>query len=295
MLTALALYMIINKCALYYKNIIYLTPSVKELIYNVPMAIIRSYKEVTTLYIRDFCGVSYSILLRVVYIISLVITFGCYEHTVIKRNKNIFWGNILFFILPLALNFINFAMITRENDTLMIYSYVFLLIMPLMFIEEYRDFSFKMQKLMQGIVLVFAFAAVWQYQIQSNRAYLAMDLAKQQALSYYTTLITQIKSIDGYDDSYPIAIIGKESNDITAPNIDLYTGNIRGTMTLQRYINMYSRYDFMKYYCGFSPEWYSETDKLKSIYEIEEMPCYPKEGSICLLDGIIVVKINEEK
>lgn len=47
--------------------------------------------------------------------------------------------------------------------------------------------------------------------------------------------------------------------------------------------------------CGYSPVYIEneEKEKLKENLEIQEMLCYPKAGSIKVIDGIVVVKLSE--
>ena len=76
-------------------------------------------------------------------------------------------------------------------------------------------------------------------------------------------------------------------------NGEVYRGDVRGVMHLKRYINMYSRDSFMAYYCGFSPVKYSGSlEELEKQKEIKNMPYYPDDGAIAIVNDVLIVKIG---
>ena len=57
-------------------------------------------------------------------------------------------------------------------------------------------------------------------------------------------------------------------------------------------VEAYSREYFIKYYCGFNAQYVSADEVSKD--KINEMPIYPKDGSIQMIDDVVVVKLAEE-
>ena len=43
-------------------------------------------------------------------------------------------------------------------------------------------------------------------------------------------------------------------------------------------------------WCGFSPQ-YDDSGRFASMQEVQEMPCYPDDGSIRIIDNTVVVKM----
>lgn len=303
----MVLYLLVNRIVFFVTGIRYQASSLAELLHNFPKALVRSYREFFSLFLRDFVGVSYCKAVRMVFVLAVVAFAGGYEVLLVRKMKktgNPFWfvlGNIAFVLLPVACNAINFAMINREMDTLMVYSYVLVPILPFFIIRNFKQdgtgrWESRLVELGKAGICLLMLLLFWQYALQSNRAYLGMDLAKQAAASYFTTMITEIKMTEGYHDEMPVAFVGEESKDRTVfNNGEAYRGDVRGTMNLKRYINMYSREWFMGYYCGFLPAPYEgDKEELMNRPEVVKMPCYPDEGSVAIVDGVLIVKIGDE-
>lgn len=199
---------------------------------------------------------------------------------------------VLILVYILAINSI-YIMCTEGIYSLMYYSYVFTMIFPLALLDR------SLVKLKNGrdncilewiasIVLICGIGSYCQY---ANAEYLSMKLSFEQAKSYFTTMITQIKSVDGYTDQCKIAFAGSVIQDET-----LYENNIMGRLAMtgrdETIVEAYSREYFIKYYCGFNAQ-YVSADKV-SKDKINEMPIYPKDGSIQMIDDVVVVKLAEE-
>ena len=110
---------------------------------------------------------------------------------------------------------------------------------------------------------------------------------QEQAKSYFTSLINRIQTTDGYFSDMAIMYINDDKKRIgfsRAPEnfdrirIPPYSGD--------SIINGYSWKTFMATWCGFRPE---ETE-IGGDDEIEEMPHYPDDGSIKVINNVAVVK-----
>ena len=120
-----------------------------------------------------------------------------------------------------------------------------------------------------------------------------MFYMNQQTTNYLNGLVTQIKSVEGYQDSYQIAFIGNTIQDLNFGNpwesAPKYAGNLNSL------INEYSRDYYIINYLGF---WYEPADqwKIQELKEqdmVKQMPSYPNSGSIKVLDNTIVVKLSD--
>ena len=108
-------------------------------------------------------------------------------------------------------------------------------------------------------------------------------------------MITQIKSLEGYNDELPLALVGNEINDATNNMGSLVGGTFGLGGKADSNISVYSRNQIITKYLGFAPRFcdYQELKALMENEEVEEMPSYPDDGSIKIVDGVIVVKIME--
>lgn len=274
-----------------------------DMIKQVPASLLKCYMLILEMITQSSrTGVTFNKLTSIVFLFCIAIGIVMYLKKIFCRRRNWVMAIGLFLLLPIACNLLVFQMGDREMDTLMTFQYVLWLIFPLAFLgdssssdsrESTKEHAtYNLIKISYLLVLLIA---IWQFTCQSNRTYLGMDLAKTQAISYYTTLISGIKNADGYEDGMKVAIVGVEPEEKSMMNYFPYDAEIRGSMTLKRFVNMYSREEFIRYYCGFSPEWLSEEEVCDLVDEkmIEQMVTYPNDGSIMIIDDIVIVKINQ--
>lgn len=274
----------------------YLVPR-QSIIANIPHTIKIVLAQFLSMFTSDFCGITYFKFVRIaLLILSLlsVFIFGVYS----KKKGGIFY----FCLLPFALGIINFfSSDLRDIDTLMAMAYSLFFILPILVVNNIHIDKTK-SILIGGITVTLLTGIICKNILIANYTYVGMDLVKQEAESYFTTMITQIKSLDGYNSNLPICFKGKgeggvicKDDSATINNRYLSPANIRGTMSLERYIGMYSRNSFLEYYLGFSPELVSfeELTAKQSEYS-NSMPEYPADGSIQIVDGTIIVNLLNE-
>lgn len=120
-----------------------------------------------------------------------------------------------------------------------------------------------------------------------NAMYMDLEISQQRTISWFNTLITRIKSAEGYRDELPIAYIGRmEKSDLTLGDVSRiqYIWPYENATDL---INDAAQIQFMDKWCGF---WQQMTEF--DHPDIETMPCYPDDGSIRIIDDVIVVKFQ---
>lgn len=239
--------------------------------------------------------ISYNLLTKGMYLVLLLCTMLCVALLLVHLLRNRNYGKAVITVLLLiafetAINGI-FIMCAEGTYSLMYYSFVFLMIFPVCLLD--RCFELSENKLLMHTEIITAIAlllGVGSYCHYANAQYLSMELCYEQASSYFNTMITQIKSADGYYDGIPVAFIGNEIQDTA-----MYQNEIMDRFYMsgrdRTLIEAYSRTDFLRYYCGFSPDYVSVDDLNKQ--EIEAMPVYPDSGSIQVIDGVVVVKLQE--
>lgn len=123
-----------------------------------------------------------------------------------------------------------------------------------------------------------------------NICYLKAEYLQEQTKGYYSTLITQIKGVEGYTDEAKVVFINEfEKEDKTLSDIPQFDEIQILPYDTRNWINDYAWRTTMKMWCGFDPETVDS-----SIYgqlpEVVEMPSYPDAGSIKMVDGVVVVK-----
>ena len=197
---------------------------------------------------------------------------------------------VLFALIPLGCNLIY---IMAENiHGLMVYGQVMQVVLFVLLFDR-LDFSSKKlnQILSFGAAMVLAVMAV-MYARFDNQCYLKDALHQQEAISYYTSLITQIKSQEGYRPEMPVYFANTEAaDDPTVPGIDeldFIRLNPYWHNSME-YLHSLTRNEFIKVWCGADFPWSWNTD-LESLPQVQAMPSYPADGSIQIIDETVVVK-----
>ena len=264
-------------------------------------AFVTSCRNMINLIINNHLEISYNIAIRITFLVvfSIDIILGIVHIVFLWREKQ--WKKALLFITLslisiLAVNSIYFMGVKNDGIyVLMLYSFVFLLINPLALFE--KTYSLWGEKIiqrwilfMESLVIFLLGTTVICYCSFANGQYLSMDLSLKQAESYYNTLTTQIKSIEGYRDDMTVLYVGSTiQDDSFYDNSIMDTFDIRGRH--HTLLNEYSRLSFLKYYCGFNQK-YVECTKNEYTNEIANMPRYPIDGSIEVIGDQIVVKFE---
>lgn len=211
-----------------------------------------------------------------------------------RKLTNIFALFILSILFPIAVNFIVIMCPNGVIYTLMIYSFVAILIIPVIFLDI--NFSYKIHnnfnKIMGRIVTSILLIMILNYAYLSNVNYTAMYYTDRQTENYLNAMVTQIRMTEGFDTSKKWAFIG---DNITDPLIynpwgetPLYGGNN------PTYINRYSRMRWIEKYFGYKVPLEEEgvIENLENNEDVKNMACWPDNGSVKVIGETIVIKLE---
>lgn len=135
------------------------------------------------------------------------------------------------------------------------------------------------------------------YVYYDNVAYLKMNFVQEQTIAYFTTLVTQIKSVDGYKDEYPVVLLGYQAigdnNFFSSENFSRI--KFAGYEFEQKdLVNHYANILYLYHHLGFEPKIiYGDAQDYWESEEVQNMNCYPDSGSIKVIDEAVVVKFAE--
>lgn len=125
----------------------------------------------------------------------------------------------------------------------------------------------------------------------ANEVSLKMHLQYENAYSFYTGIITQVRMTEGYDEDTVLAVLG-DSAALSETQEKIDVGRLMGPN--QNLVNIYSRDCFLEEYIGYGGQLAdaSERNSLMKDPRVLQMPNYPYEGSIQKIDDYIVVKLG---
>ncbi len=198
---------------------------------------------------------------------------------------------VLFALMPLGCNMI-FVMAENVHG-LMVYGQVMQVVL-FVWLADRLDFSFPRFNRIASCAAACALALLAvMYARFDNQCYLKDMLHQQETISYYTTVITRIKSLPGYRPDMGVLFVNTENaKDPTVYNIDEldfirlnpYWHNS------YEYLHSLTREQFIKVWCGTDFPWAWDPE-LQFSPEVQAMPSYPADGSIRIVnDRTVVVK-----
>jgi len=195
----------------------------------------------------------------------------------------------LFALVPLACNFI--YIMSEDVHGLMVFGQVLQTVLLIAQLDKWESVSTTGKQIIFLAASILLATTSMMYARFDNQCYLKDTLQQQEATSYYTTLITQIKSMPGYQPDTEVAFV----NDLTLTDPTIYDLeemsfirlNMFGHNTTE-YIHYYKEV-FMQKWCGFNANWYWGED-LETWPEVQKMPEYPADGSIQIVRNILIVK-----
>lgn len=128
----------------------------------------------------------------------------------------------------------------------------------------------------------------------SNSIYVKKDLEFQASLSYMTRVVDRMEEQEDYiPGETPVLMIGEDVIGISKYGFEKYeaiTGvSATGSVT---YLDTYE--DYFEYILGV-PLNLCENMELQQDLRVKEMPIFPKENSVQMVDGILVVKLASDK
>lgn len=271
--------------------------------------ILQSIRQIYFLYfdfrIHEYAGITTSKLLRLILCGCLLADFITIIMYVCrgKRTKADWWKDAATLILLLLFPMAVFAiyLVANENTriyTLMLYSVSLILIAPILLAEKMECGTGNLIRKIRSFfnVAIFAgmIASIYIFVHIANEHYTWMQIDYERSYSYLTTVITQIKEVDGYSEDYPVAFLIRRGqiNDPTLNHseYEYLDITIEGIADI---VNMYSMDEFIRCYCGYQYTAATEEEIMARKEQIQSMPLYPEDGSVQVIDGVVVVKFQE--
>ena len=273
--------------------------------------LIRCYKTFFKLPIIDVYSMNPNRIVKIAFLICFLV----FLYTFVKvwmMKKEVYMKvlvSLVFAVLPIAVNLIIIMAISSGTMySIMVYEIVFVFIISIACLEAIRTCNpditaipnkmviDKVGTLLNSVTAVMLVITVITYIWFANGNYLAMEYTNQHDNAYYQTLMTQIKSVDGYHADMPITMIGKPIVDSTYTRQDMIgeTFDLAGKGSTN--INAYSSWNIMTRVLGYDPvnrDSDEEEEYFRELDEVKDMPCYPSSGSIKIIDDTIVIKFQE--
>lgn len=194
-------------------------------------------------------------------------------------------------VFPLAVNFIYVMCAPKIVHSLMVYSQVFFWLLPWCLLCWMPLPKVRPGKLLTRLCCALLALAAVMYIRYDNLVYLRLDLYQTRTIQYFTTILTQVKSLEDYRSDLKLTFVNKDFNrDSTFVDIEEFTTfAVEPILQHTAELTAHSFREFLNQWCGFAGEIVDEED-YKDLPEVEAMPHYPDAGSIRIIGDTVVVK-----
>jgi len=233
---------------------------------------------------------------RSFYYAFLALLFILYGKLIFSRRKHIGDALLLFgmmLLIPLAVNFLHIMTDQGYFYMLMLYSKVSFFVILIWLIDKtLEDIPSLPGKTARAVCICALSLFLFMYSRYDNICYLRMDVLQKEATRYFTTLITRMQDTEGYDSWKHVAFIGEPrvyDNDNSIQVIHEFDDIVFYPYNELKNALIGPWKVFMRLWCGYN---FHEADPSYFIDKpvVQDMPHYPEEGSIKVVDDVVVVK-----
>lgn len=267
---------------------------------DIPSLVMDAFIQACTFHIKDYCDLASLALIKYTYFVlfalsavMLIILFI----RLVRKPTLILMALALCCVFPLAINFIVVMTALGWRYTLMVYPFVLFSCLPVVLADIIQDedllpdlfasFFPKFATFLVGILICC-------YTYQANVTYTSMYYSNRQIENYVNGIVIQVRMTEGFTPEQEWAFIGK-LQDPLQDDYWTYPAYIGGISYTENMLNRSSRDSWFRHYLGYTIP-YASTNKvqeLSALAEVKDMPCWPAEGSIKVIDNTVVIKFEE--
>lgn len=207
-----------------------------------------------------------------------------------KEWKRILLVVVLIALLPLAINCMYVITSADSIHTLVLYSFVGVYILAALLADQVLG---SLPGRLCGDLVSLALAGILTVNVYvANASYLNLHLRYENAYTFYTTLLADLKQMPEFTEGSRLAILGTWQEPVFYETELDFTHQLTGVTGFSP--NLYSQPYFLEYYLGVSIPFASEEEcaEIQKTQTFQDMPCYPYSGSTQAFGDLIVVKLS---
>lgn len=246
---------------------------------------------------------SEKVLLVVDLIVAVMILFVVFD--TFRRNSKMRQSEKLLVcalgvIVPVGVNITYFLSRGYVHD-LMTYSYWMIFVIFIILVFNFTDKKYVNCSLILKSISLFAVGILlWSNIVIANTAYIKKDLEQKSELSLMTRVIAMMESQEEYKvGETQVAFVGVSRLSTSMPGF-IHVRNIVGladNAPIQQDTSIYFYHAYRAYFdyiLNYSVNFCSDEAHyvLKNLAEVKEMPAFPDDGCIKMIDGVMVVKMG---
>lgn len=304
LITGLVLYLLINKAFVHIMGIELTTYQGLDKIGKIdfrliPKAVFQAYYEQLSPTWLGIISCQFEKNLTIVNELLCVVLFCLLILKKSLSGKKMLLVVLLFVLVPLALNsmYIMAPGSMAGVHSLMRMSLVFTYVLPAVYLDILCEnvVASKVKNAALAFAVFLLASVPITYSYRDNVAYLNAQIVEEQAEAYYGSMVTRIRSTEGYRDELPVAYIGSAISDETMTTLpmrgDIWTYIL--SFSLKDVVSADMWQEFCAVHLGWSPSVVEDVSAFLTDDSVSKMPCYPDDGSIQIINDTIVVKLSE--
>ncbi len=186
----------------------------------------------------------------------------------------------------------------------MLYGLVYILLAPLALADfaaqdgKWEAGGAALRSAASWVILLTMALTSYSYVVTANNAYLKADLGMRQCEAYSNRLLERVETCDGYKAGMDVVLVGSDvREEALNPTPEASTAWLVGIFDMGNLRTYFTYRKFLRYYLGFTgPVYTGESEIARTLAETEQvrtMPLYPEAGSVQVIDGMVVVKLND--
>lgn len=272
---------------------------------ELPGLILRMYRDVLLLPLQPKYGMAMAKVVRLAVLLCHVLSFGWMAWLLIRsrlRPALKLLAALAFALLPAAFDLI--VLMCPHSDIFEIMSYGLLgvYLTPVLLLERIQDgktgllplSSPRWRRAASALLALTLSLTALNYIWQDNINHMTMYYADQQTVNYFSSMLTAVRSAEGYSQDKRLAILGEAVYDPTFYNFIYESSGAQYRGNYRTYIDTYSWRSWLKNYFAFDQPMASqeETEELRLLPEVQAMPLYPDQGSVRVFGDVIVLKLS---
>lgn len=205
---------------------------------------------------------------------------------------------IMLLILPMAVNFTQVISPYSSPRLLMKFSFVYLYLLPVVLAEKVKELKAEKKAIEVSVIAVLGCFLMlslyfWQY---DNLLYTLLNQTHRATLSFVTNVVSRVESCAGYQTGMEVVIIGGFPSDRYDTDIGVYARVSSGSTLSSSVIPLNKHiYYYMNDWLNVPVEEPEEEVfiRIAQSETFKQMPLYPDDGSVAIIDNCVVVKMSE--
>lgn len=242
--------------------------------------------------LKNYCGLGNMRLIRLGWILlALIAAVGILVCLFRKPRKplRIAMAAVLCGLFPVAANFIQIMCPDGWVYTLMVYPFVLVPLLPVLALEAVPEG--RCGKGLSRLLAVVLAGMVFCYGYDTNVNYTSMYYSNRQTENYLNGMLVQVRMTEGYDSTKKWAFIGNIQDPMLRSPWQ-YESRYGGNEEASLLVNRETRWYWFQMYCGCTIPQVTEEEaaRLARLEEVQQMPCWPDQGSVKVIGDTVVIK-----